>query len=65
MGHQSMLIIPHAMISRTLAGIRGRCLIVNLSGRPKGVKENLAIIIPALKHTIEKIKRDTAECVSS
>jgi molybdopterin biosynthesis enzyme MoaB len=65
MRHQSMLITPHAMISRTVAGIRGHSLIINLSENPKGAKENLAIIIPALKHAIEKIKRDTAGCVSS
>ena len=53
------------MISRTVTGIRGRCLIVNLSGRPKSAKENLAVILPALKHAIEKIKRGTAGCVSS
>jgi molybdopterin adenylyltransferase len=65
MRHQSMLITPHAMISRAVAGIRGRCLIVNLPGSPKGAKENLAAILPALKHAIEKIKGDDADCASS
>ncbi len=32
----SMKITPHAMISRAVAGIRGRCLIINLPGSPKG-----------------------------
>jgi molybdopterin adenylyltransferase len=64
MRHQSMNITPYAMISRAIAGIRGRCLIVNLPGSPKGAKENLAIILPALKHSIEKIKGDDAECGS-
>ncbi len=64
MRHQSMNITPHAMISRAIAGIRGRCLIVNLPGSPKGAKENLAVILPALKHAIEKIKGDDAECGS-
>jgi len=65
MRHQSMLITPHAMISRAVAGIRGKCLIINLPGSPKGVKENLSVVLPALKHAIEKIKGDKAECASS
>ena len=65
MRHQSMLITPHAMISRAIAGIRGRSLIINLPGSPKGAKENLAVILPALKHAIEKIKGDDADCASS
>jgi molybdopterin adenylyltransferase len=64
MRHQSMNITPNAMISRAIAGIRGRCLIVNLPGSPKGAKENMAIILPALKHAVEKIKGDDAECGS-
>ena len=64
MRHQSMNVTPYAMISRAIAGIRGRCLIVNLPGSPKGAKENLAVILPALKHAIEKIKGDAAECGS-
>ena len=53
------------MISRTVTGIRGRSLIINLSESPKGAKENLAVLLPALKHAIEKIKGDDAECASS
>jgi molybdopterin adenylyltransferase len=60
----SMQITPYAMISRAVAGIRGRSLIINLPGSPKGAKENLKVILPALKHAIEKIKGDTAECGS-
>ena len=65
MRHQSMLITPRAMISRAVVGIRGRSLIINLPGSPKGAKENLAVILPALKHAIEKIKGDEADCASS
>jgi molybdenum cofactor synthesis domain-containing protein len=56
---------PHAMISRAVAGIRGRCLIINLPGSPKGAKENLASVLPALKHAIEKIKGDDRDCAAS
>jgi molybdenum cofactor synthesis domain-containing protein len=55
-------ITPYAMISRAIAGIRGYSLIVNLPGSPKGARENLAVILPALKHTIEKIKGDDRDC---
>ena len=65
MRQKSLLITPHAMISRAVAGIRGKCLIINLPGSPKGAKENLAVVLPALKHAIEKIKGDDSECASS
>ena len=64
MRHQSMMVTPHAMISRAVAGIRGKCLIINLPGSPKGAKENLAVVLPALKHANEKIKGDDSECAS-
>jgi len=51
-----------AMLSRAVAGVRGRTLIINLPGSPKAVKENLEVIIDALPHAIEKIKGDTSEC---
>jgi molybdopterin adenylyltransferase len=51
-----------AMLSRAVAGVRGRTLIINLPGSPKAVKENLEVIIDALPHAIEKIKGDPSEC---
>lgn len=53
---------PNAMLSRAVAGIRGRTLIVNLPGSPKGVKENLEVVLPALKHGLEKIAGDMSDC---
>ena len=64
MRRESMLKTPHAMISRALAGIRKTTLIINLPGSPKGVRENLAVILPALKHAIEKIKGDPSDCAT-
>jgi molybdopterin adenylyltransferase len=64
MRRQSAAVTPHAMISRALAGIRGRTLIVNLPGSPKGARENLGVLLTALPHAIEKIKGDVSECAS-
>jgi molybdopterin adenylyltransferase len=62
---ESLKKTPRAMISRAVAGIRGRTLIVNLPGSPKAVRENLSVILPALSHAIEKIKGDPADCAGS
>ncbi len=60
----SLLKTPHAMISRAMAGVRGSCLIINLPGSPKGVKENLEVVLPALEHALSKLSGDTADCAS-
>ena len=65
MRRHSAAVTPHAMISRALAGIRGRTLIINLPGSPKGARENLGVLLPALAHAIEKIKGDERECGAS
>ena len=52
----SLRVTPHAMLSRSLAGIRGRTLIVNLPGSPKAVKENLGVILTALPHAVELLR---------
>ena len=55
-------ITPMAMLSRAVAGIRCRSLIINLPGSPKAVEENLTVILPVLKHALEKIQGDPADC---
>lgn len=47
---------PHAMLSRGVAGIRGHTLIVNLSGSPKAVSEQWAVIEPVLSHALELLR---------
>ena len=53
MRFESLKSTPHAMLSRALAGIRGRVLIINLPGSPKAAVENLQVIIPVLLHAVE------------
>jgi len=47
---------PMAMLSRATAGIRGRCLIINLPGSPKAVRECLEVLLPAIPHAVDIIK---------
>ena len=47
---ESLKITKHAMLSRQTAGIRKKTLIVNLPGSPKACREDLEIILPALRH---------------
>jgi len=50
---------PMAMLSRSVAGIRGKTLIITLPGSPKGVKECLDVVAPVLPHAMELLKRET------
>ena len=54
-----------AILSRAISGIRGECLIINLPGSPKGVKESLEIILEALPHGIDILKGQASECGKS
>lgn len=54
----SLDITPHAMLSRAVAGIRKRTLIVNLPGSPKAALENLEVILPVLPHAVDLLRED-------
>jgi len=62
---KSLEITPKAMLSRGISGIRGKTLIINLPGSPKGAVENLKIIMPAIPHGIDILKGEASECASS
>lgn len=65
MRYESYKITNRAMLSRAAAGIRKRCLIINLPGSPKAARENLLAVLPALDHGLEILRGDTAECAVS
>ncbi len=50
---ESLKVTPMAMVSRALAGVRGKTLIVNLPGSPGGVRDNLTVVMPVLDHATE------------
>ncbi len=53
---------PHAMLSRAIAGVRRRTLVLNLPGSPKGAIENLEAVWPAIPHAVKKIQGDMEDC---
>jgi molybdenum cofactor synthesis domain-containing protein len=54
----SLQVTPHAMLSRAVAGIRGRTLILDLPGSPKAAVENLDVVLPVLGHALELLRED-------
>ncbi len=59
---KSLQITNRAMLTRAVAGIRKRTLIVNLPGSPKAVRECLEVILPALGHGVDILRGEAAEC---
>ena len=53
---QTLQFTPFAMLSRATAGVRSGCMIVNLPGSEKAVRETLAVAMPALVHGLEMVK---------
>jgi len=55
---------PLAMLSRGVCGLRGTTLIVNCSGSPKAVREQLEAVLRVLPHAIEAARGDAVDCAS-
>lgn len=53
--------VPASMLSRSIAGMRNRTLIVNLPGSPKACRECLDVIMPVLPHGISLLKGETGQ----
>jgi len=54
---------PRAILSRAVAGMRGRTLIINFPGSPKAVKESLEVIMDIIVHALDMIAgQDHATC---
>ena len=52
---------PFTILSRAVAGVRGKCLIINLPGSPRAVRECLDIISPAIPHAVKILKGEVTE----
>jgi molybdenum cofactor synthesis domain-containing protein len=50
---------PMAALSRSMAGVRGQTLIINVPGSPKGAAESLEAVMPTLAHAIKLLHGDT------
>ena len=55
MRQESLKYVPTAILSRQIAGIKGKCLIINLPGQPKAIKECLEPIFAAVPYCIDLI----------
>lgn len=60
----SLLKTPHAVLSRAMAGIRGKSLIINLPGSTRAARENIEVLLPALPHALDKIQGGTSDCAN-
>ncbi|OFW67216.1 MAG: molybdenum cofactor biosynthesis protein [Actinobacteria bacterium RBG_13_63_9] len=59
---QALEVTPHAMLSRAVAAVRNKTLIINLPGSPKACREHFAVIAPVLGHAIETLRGEASEC---
>jgi len=62
---KSLTYVPTAILSRQTAGIRNGCLIVNLPGKPKSIRQCLEAVFPAIPYCIDLLKGPFIECNDS
>ena len=58
---QTLQFTPMAMLSRSVAAIRGHTLIITLPGSPRGVGECLDVVLPVLPHALELLRRESVQ----
>lgn len=61
---KSYAITPMAVLSRATAGTRGKTLVVNLPGSPKGAVECLEAVLPALEHAVQVLHEPVVDCAA-
>lgn len=54
--------VPTSILSRAVAGVRNRCLIVNLPGSPGGVADGMVVLAPVLGHAVGLLKAEVRDC---
>jgi molybdenum cofactor synthesis domain-containing protein len=59
---EGLKLTRRSMLSRAVCGVRAKCLIINLPGSPRAVRENLSVVLDVLVHAVEKIKGSNEEC---
>ena len=60
----SLEITPHGMLSRAVAGLRGKTLIINLPGSPKAALENVSAVIGPIAHGLRILRGGQADCAA-
>ncbi len=62
MRNESLKYVPTAILSRQTAGLRGSCLIINLPGKPKAIRQCLDAVFPAVPYCIDLMEGPFLEC---
>ena len=60
----SLVVTPHAMLSRAASVVRKKTLIINMPGSPKACREHFEVIAPVLDHAIETVRGEAFECAA-
>ncbi|OCW98427.1 molybdopterin adenylyltransferase [Alishewanella sp. HH-ZS] len=62
MRQESLKYVPTAILSRQTAGLRGNCLIINLPGKPKAIRQCLDAVFPAVPYCIDLMDGPYLQC---
>ena len=62
---QGLRSTPHAALSRSLAGVIGRTLVLAVPGSPTGALESLEAVLPVLPHALETLADDSSRHVTT